>query len=190
MLAEEKTVISQAQKGDTKAFEVLVNEYYEVIFKMAFKWCNNAQDAEDITQDACIKLAKNLSQFRFESAFSSWLYRLTLNCAKDFYKKNNKHMKGRKNQINSESNTDKTQEENASYTYNCPEKTAHTHQVLSQINRLPDNEKSALILVFAQGLTHKEAAQILDCKESTISWYIHEARKKLNNFVEKDEAHG
>ena len=63
-------------------------------------------------------------------------------------------------------------------------------QVWAQIQILPDGEKEALLLVVGEGLSHKEAAQILEVKESTVSWRIHEARKKLESLFGKEKKYG
>ena len=84
-------LIKKAQNGDAKAFEALVESHYDTLFRFAYKWCGNREDAEDVAQQACIKLARALSQFRFESTFTSWLYRLVINCAKDWQKSQARH---------------------------------------------------------------------------------------------------
>ena len=83
---EESDLIKQAQRGDRGAFESLLRTHYDAMYRMAFKWCGNKEDAEDITQNACIKLARSIDTFRFQSAFLSWLYRLVINTAKDWAK--------------------------------------------------------------------------------------------------------
>ncbi len=174
---EEQRLIKGAQAGDADAFEALVNEYYEVMFKMAFKWCRNEQDAQDITQDACIKLARGIGSFKGDSAFTSWLYRLVINTAKDWYKKQNRHP----------SSSDGL--ETAKIDEKVDEK-LFAKQVVDEIHKLPDGEKEAMFLVIGEGMSHGEAAKLLDCKESTVSWRIHEARKKLNELFEGERAHG
>jgi len=67
----------------------LLNQHYDTIYRFAYRWCGDQINAQDITQQACIKLANSISQFEFKSSFSSWLYRLVINCAKDFYKSPN-----------------------------------------------------------------------------------------------------
>ena len=61
---------------------------------------------------------------------------------------------------------------------------------MAAVYALPEKEKTALLLVMGEGLSHREAAQSMDCKESTVSWYIHEARKKLDAQFGKDEQYG
>jgi RNA polymerase sigma-70 factor (ECF subfamily) len=61
---------------------------------------------------------------------------------------------------------------------------------MAHVRALPDREKEALLLVFVEGLTHGETAAVMNCKESTVSWYIHEARKKLQSLLTLERRHG
>ncbi len=170
-------LIKQAQDGDSRAFETLVTAHYHMMFKFSYTWCGNQRDAEDICQDACIKLARGIGSFQFKSAFSSWLYMLVINAGKDFYRKSNRQP------VSSDGLERISQDAKA-------ENTVYARQVLQAVHGLPEGEKDALLLVVDQGLSHKEAATLLDVKESTISWRIHEARKKLNAIFGKEAAHG
>lgn len=171
-------LIKAAQRGDAHAFERVVGESYDMMFKMAFKWCGNRGDAEDITQEACIKLARGLGSFRHDCKFSSWLYRLVINAAKDWYKSQNRHPQGDEEILKSipvEGDAESTQ---------------NVRQIWEQVYKLPEGEKEALLLVMGEGLSHGEAAKLLDVKESTVSWRIHEARKKLEKIFRKEERYG
>ena len=174
---QDKELIAKARKGNAQAFEALVNKHYGTMFKMAFKWCGNESDAQDITQDACIKLARGLDSFKGDAAFTSWLYRLVINTGKDWYKKHNRHPSGADG-LETLSTKSKSEER------------LYAKQVIAAVQDLPDGEKEALILVMSEGLSHKEAAKILDVKESTVSWRIHEARKKLGAQFAKEQSHG
>ncbi len=173
----ETALIKQAQDGDAKAFEALVNRYYDMMFKVAYKWCGNQQNAEDIAQEACIKLARGLNSFKHDSAFTTWLYRIVINAAKDWFKKQNRH-KGSAEALETIS------------VQSTAESQLHAKEVLSEVHNLPEGERDALLLVVVEGLTHKDAAYILNCKESTISWRIHEARKKLEARFGKEQKYG
>ena len=175
--SEDNKLIMQAQGGDKLAFEAVLRKYYDTMFRMAFKWCGNKEDAEDVTQNACIKLARNIGGFQFKSAFTSWLYRLVINTAIDWQRQNKRH-----------STQELTEETAASHINSDAESALHNKQVLEQVQALPAREKTALLLVMSEGLSHKETATIMQCKESTISWYIHTARKKLKKF--EDRSHG
>ncbi|MGN7437894.1 MAG: RNA polymerase sigma factor [Alcanivorax sp.] len=175
---DETELIQRASRGDAEAFEALVNTYYEAMFKMAYKWCGNNRDAEDITQEACIKLARGIASYKGDSKFTSWLYVLVVNTAKDWYKSQNRHPEGTELLESIVADEEKTEDK------------LYTKQVLAEVYKLPEAEKESLLLVMGQGLSHKEAAKLSGVKESTISWRIHEARKKLSSIFGKEERYG
>ena len=175
--SEETALIRQAQNGDRRAFESLVRGNYDMMYRMAFKWCGNKADAEDITQNACIKLARSIDTFQFQSEFPTWLYRLTINTAKDWAK------------ARPQQPADLVFEVDRS---EAPvgEDRVYARQVIAFVRTMPEREKVALFLVFGEELTHREAAIVMDCNEGTVSWYIHEARKKLNSFRNQERRYG
>lgn len=182
-MAEDSTaMIRAAQAGDGRAFESLLEEHYETMFRMAFKWCGNRSDAEDITQNACLKLSRSIDSYKFEAAFTSWLYRLVINTAIDWKRQNRTH-----NPLPEHA------EETISAGDSSAEDKLQAREMLEQVMALPEKEKTALLLVFSEGLTHAEAAYAMGCKESTVSWYVHEARKKLgvkDDGKKKERRHG
>ena len=162
-------LIRQAQQGDEAAFEQLLNSCYDSMFRYAMKWCGNRANAEDITHQACLKLARGIQQFRFESAFSSWLYRLVINCAKDWQKTNQRF----EHEPLDNASDNPAPESN-------PDSEIHLQQVLRQVDAIGEGYRETVVLVFGEGLSHREAGEILKVSESTISWRIHEIRKRLN----------
>ena len=88
---DEQALIRRAQAGDATAFGELLDLHYDTIFRFAWKWCRHRTNAEDIAQLACIKLANSLAQYRFQAAFSSWLYRLVISCAQDWQRSQSRH---------------------------------------------------------------------------------------------------
>lgn len=175
--ASSDELIRRCQSGDRAAFDALLNAEYEIIYRIAYKWCNDPHNAQDIAQQACIKLANSIGQFRFESCFSSWLYRLVINCAKDFYKSPNQapsQLDGRA--------VDASELEPA--TESKVEQQHYARQILDHINNLPSDLRDAIVLVFGNGLNHRQAAAQLNIKESTVSWRVHEARKMLKQTFE------
>lgn len=168
-------LIRQCQQGDKQAFNKLVTRHYDAIYKTAWRWCGNPENAEDITQNACIKLAHNVFNYEFKSSFTTWLYRLTINCAKDYYKSPTQHNKREEsadefNQLQSP----KSMSENR----------LHAQRMLEKISDLPIELAEVLVLVFIDGLSHAQIAKHCAVKESTISWRVHEARKQLKILCE------
>ncbi|CAA0095847.1 ECF RNA polymerase sigma-E factor [Halioglobus japonicus] len=169
MTQDLQEIIGRAQRGDRDAFSRLVEDHYATIFRFACRYCGNRQDAEDVTQQACIKLARSLAQFRFESAFSTWLYRLVINCARDWLKSQCKRESDELDEIPVPGKQ---------------ESTVLLHQVIALVDRMGEGFRESVALVLGMGMTHAEAAAILEVKESTVSWRLHEIRKRLNDQVQ------
>jgi RNA polymerase sigma-70 factor (ECF subfamily) len=166
-VTEDEALIRAAQAGDGEAFEQLLESYYDTIYRFAYKWCGNRADAEDVTQQACLKAARSLSSFRFESAFSSWLYRLVINCGRDWSRSQERYLVG----------DEEIRPDDAPAVQAGPDHQVYLRQLLEQLDAMPDGIKETILLVHAEGLTHGQAAQVLDIKESTVSWRLHEFRK-------------
>jgi RNA polymerase sigma factor (sigma-70 family) len=168
-VTDDEALIRAAQAGDAMAFEQLLERHYETLYRFAYKWCGNRADAEDVTQQACLKLVRALASYRFESAFTSWLYRLVINCAKDWARHEGRHA--------GEDLDENRQAEGCRSAGNTVEHLVYLWQLLHKLDSLPEGLKETLLLVHGEGLTHSEAAQVLEIKDSTVSWRLHEFRK-------------
>lgn len=172
-MSETDELIKKSQAGDTAAFGCLIDQQYQLIFRIAMKYAGRIEDAEDIAQLACIKLAKSISQFRFESQFSTWLYQLVLNCARDW----------RKAQKPADPD-DLT--ELIDPVQSRAEQRVLLSQVLAHIDDMGDDFRETVVLVIGEGLSHGEAATVLGVKASTVSWRIHEIRNRLRKLMESE----
>jgi len=174
----DRSLIKKCQCGNKQAFEDLLNLHYDTIYRFAYRWCHDQHNAQDITQQVCIKLAKSIHQFSFKSSFTSWLYTLVINTAKDFYKS--------PNQFNyREQSIDQTLDSQITHKQDDNNlQRLYAQQILEHINTLDNTLKDTLVLVYGQGLSHKSAADLLNVKESTVSWRIHEVRKQLKDTFE------
>ena len=171
-------LVYAAAGGSAAAFAALIDANYERIHAMAWRWAGNRPDAEDIAQDVCIKLGKAIRDFRGEAAFTTWLYRITYNAAID-------HLRTRQRTLATEpSQLVKLVDRPCEIT---PETKLMGSQLWDQVRALPPQQRDSVLLVYAQDLSHSEAADILGCSEKTISWHLHEARKKLKATLEAAE---
>jgi len=174
---DDTALVKAAQAGDASAFERLLNQHYDTIFRFALKWCGSRHEAEDVAQQVCIKLSRSIAKFRFESAFSTWLYRVVVNTAKDHQAKQRSH-----EPIGPEAENKAVQSSDESLVF--------LFQLLKKVERWGEGMKETLLLVHGEGLSHGEAAKVLGVKESTVSWRLHEIRKKLSDSHLKDEWRG
>jgi RNA polymerase sigma-70 factor (ECF subfamily) len=166
---DDHSLIRRAQGGDESSFAELIDLHYDTIYRFAWKWCGHPVNAQDIAQQACIKLAGCLSQFRFEAAFTTWLYRLVISCARD-WQRSEPHGTEVELSATESGAADTTQTEDQVY----------IAQLLAQIEQLGAGMKETALLVHSEGLSHAEAGEVLGVSESTISWRIHMIRKHLS----------
>ena len=167
-------LIDRARGGDSEAFAHLVEQYYSTIFRVAYKWAGNQADAEDIAQDVCVKLGQAIRSFKGTSAFSSWLYRVTLNAVRDFQRAH----KRRTENIAAMALVSETE-------YVPDMETELTQdQLWLAVRKLPDKQRDAMLLIYAEDMSHREAADVMDCAESTVSWHVHEAKKRLKEELQ------
>jgi len=171
----ELKLITAAQGGNQNAFAELADRHYMTVYRFAFKWCRSKEDAEDITQEVFVKLAGKIHLFDQRSRFTSWLYRLTINCAKDYVRRNRKHTR--------HEYLDPTGNHSIAAPNPGPENNIIAWGIHKAIDELPVKLKEAMLLVYAEGKDHKEAAVILGCAESTISWRIFKAKRKLRKVL-------
>lgn len=177
---EERDWISRAMLGEEADFARLVTAYYDRIYRLAWRFTGRREDAEDVAQEVCIKLAQSLANYRFEAPFAAWLSRITMNTARDF-------LRGRTRRQNRE--TPLFEDTDIAAPNENPERLAIARQLLRRVNELPDGLREAVILVYCEGMSHSEAGLALGCAESTISWRIHEARKQLKKMLGKEASH-
>jgi RNA polymerase sigma-70 factor, ECF subfamily len=165
----------EAARGDRRAFAALLERHYEKLFHMAWRWTGNQTEAEDIAQDVCVKLGHAIRSYQGESAFGTWLHRVAYNVMID---------RARARRHETLPGTDNVialfdQAETAT-----PETVLIGAELWSAVRALPNQQRDAVLLIYAQDLSHKEAAGVMGCSEKTVSWHLHEARKRLKGFLE------
>ncbi|NIY13467.1 MAG: sigma-70 family RNA polymerase sigma factor, partial [Nitrospinaceae bacterium] len=137
-------------------------------------------DAEDIAQDVFVRLARKLASYKGESSFKTWLYRITVNMAKDFFKKSSTR-RGYESAYVQEQKVMGTNPGNPGNP-GPPEE----DRLQAALGELPVKLREAVVLVYSEGMSHAEAAKVLDCAETTVSWRLHQARKKLKSLMGKE----
>lgn len=166
-----------AAAGDGMAFEALIERHYDRIHRLAWRWLGRSDGAEDVAQTVCIKLADAIRGFRGEAQFRTWLHRITYNATID-------HIRQRQRlELLEPSNllrlVDQTQASEPS-----PEDDLMGRELWVAVRALPDQQRDAVLLVYAEDMNHAEAANVMGCSEKTVSWHLHAARKRLKSLLE------
>jgi RNA polymerase sigma-70 factor (ECF subfamily) len=168
-----ENLIERVKAGDTRAFEQLISEHYRFIYKTAFRWLGHKSDAEDVTQSVCIRLADAIMRFDGRSKFTSWLYSVTLNAVRDLqrgHQRQSKHIQAVSFVAREEIEANQ-------------EDQLRVDDIWRIVRQLPEKQRDAVLLVFGEQLSQAEAAVIMGCKEVTVSWHIHNARKSLKDLL-------
>ena len=168
-----RALVVRAQNGDAEAFAELIEDHYDLIHRTAWKWCGNRADAEDIAQDVCVKLGSAIAGFDGRSAFSSWVYRITLNAVRDMQRAGKR--RGRYADAYAEVMPGDQPAEQ--------EEATTRSQLWDAVRALPEKQRDAVLLVYAEELSHAAAAEIMGIREATVSWHVHEARKTLRGLL-------
>jgi RNA polymerase sigma-70 factor (ECF subfamily) len=173
---DDSELAAAAVRGDREAFRRLIERHYDAIHRIACRYLGSAADADDIAQDVCVALATRLGQFRNRSRFSTWLASIVINQCRDFLRRR-KASQGLMEKYGVLRAAEEADDSDSR------RRTAWLHEALQS---LEPRVRETVLLVIAEDLSHAEAAQILGCAESTVSWRLHLARKRLR--ARRDES--
>ena len=186
----DQQLVQRAQRGDLRAFDLLVLKYQGRIAALISRYVSDAGEVEDVTQEAFIKAYRALGKFRGDSAFYTWLYRIAANAAK-----NHLVAKGRR------PGADATIEDAEGFDEGgllseiaSPEALAMGSElaevVESALNALPDELKAALMLREFDGLSYDDIADVLGCPVGTVRSRIFRAREAIDQRVKEQISGG
>lgn len=159
----------RARDGDREAFRQLLEGHYDLIYRVAYRFFGNAPDAEDVAQDVCVALVDKLASYRGHARFSTWLYRVALNACRDHARR----------QSSIRSLHERFAQVSALVEAGDHDTAGRVRWVYEALAMLDAAMRETALLVVAEELSHAEAAEILGVKEATVSWRMHEVRKKL-----------
>jgi len=168
-----------AGKGDMAAFEEIYTRHHRRVYSICLRMLQNASEAEDLTQDVFIQLYRKIGSFRGDSAFTTWLHRMTVNQVLMHFRKRN---------VKFEKTTEEgdTPEQIVSGTAN-PERMRIVDKIAldNAIEQLPNGYKNVFVLHDVEGFEHEEVARILGCSVGTSKSQLHKARLKLQKLLKK-----
>lgn len=165
----------EAAAGDRRAFAHLVERHYDRIYRLAWRWSGRRETAEEIAQDVCVRLAMAIRAFRGECQFSTWLHRVAYTTAVDAIRASRRMVAFAPSDMMAL--VDGSQGE-------TPEENVIGRELWAAVRALPEQQRDAVLLVYGEDLSHREAADLMGCTEKTVSWHLHEARKRLKIDLE------
>jgi RNA polymerase sigma-70 factor (ECF subfamily) len=174
-------IVQRVQAGDKLAFNLLVNKYHRRVGRLLTRMVRNQEDIEDIVQETFIKAYRAIGNFRGDSAFYTWIYRIAINTAKNLLV-----TQGRRPSTLKEANDDdnETFEDNAALSnIDSPESLYQTKQIGEAVNEavaaLPEELRSAIVMREIDGLSYEEIAIAMNCPIGTVRSRIFRARESI-----------
>jgi RNA polymerase sigma-70 factor (ECF subfamily) len=168
-----------AAEGDMRAFEEIYQRHHRRVYSICLRMLQNAAEAEDLTQDVFIQLYRKVGSFRGDSAFTTWLHRLTVNQVLMHFRKRN---------VKFERTTEEgeTPVQIVSGTEN-PFRMPIVDKIAldNAIAQLPEGYKNVFVLHDVEGFEHEEVARILGCSVGTSKSQLHKARLKMRKLLKK-----
>jgi RNA polymerase sigma-70 factor, ECF subfamily len=175
-------LVQRVQRGDKSAFDLLVRKYQLKVVKLVTRYLRDPSEAEDVAQEAFIKAYRALPQFRGDSAFYTWLYRIAINTAK------NAIVARGRNPVEFDLDMQNVEESQAMQMRladpETPESLLQAEEIRSTVNRaieaLPEDLRTAIVLRELDGLSYEEIALSMDCPVGTVRSRIFRAREAID----------
>jgi len=177
----DQLLVERVQKGDTKAFDVLVGKYQHKIISLISRYVSDHSEAMDVAQEAFIKAYRALPRFRGDSAFYTWLYRIAINTAKN-------HLVALSRRP-PQSDVDASDAEQYTVDTRLKDRGSPEHELLREeiedtihqaISDLPDDLRVAITLREMEGMSYEEIATTMDCPIGTVRSRIFRAREAID----------
>jgi RNA polymerase sigma-70 factor (ECF subfamily) len=189
---QDAVLVRAIQAGDMAAFDQLVLKHKDKLFNMVYWFLGDYQEASDCAQDTFIKVFKSLKKFRFESSFSTWLYRIAINTCKNKLKSSAYRWKKKTVSLeNPESSKDGELffeiKDDSPSPVNELEKKERSTLIQKAINALPEEQNRVIVLRDIQGLSYQEIADITGLNLGTVKSRLARARMELRNKLNRTQ---
>jgi RNA polymerase sigma-70 factor (ECF subfamily) len=180
-------LIELVNAGHTNAFNSLVNRYRDRVFSVVYNMTSNREDANDVTQDVFVKAFHNIHRFQQKSTFFTWLYRIAVNTAISFIKKNRSRQFFSLENFEEEGISAKLAEILSSRKHSRRELMLRELQekLNEALQKLSVKHRTTVVLFEIEGLSHKDIGEILNCSEGTVRSRLHYAKNELQNYMKE-----
>ncbi|MDD5320969.1 MAG: RNA polymerase sigma factor RpoE [Methylococcales bacterium] len=187
----DEDLVLRVQQGDKSAFDLLVIKYQHKIVQLVNRYIKDPSEAQDVAQEAFIKAYRALGNFRGDSAFYTWLYRIAINTAKNYLVSRSRRSSDYQVDVQ-----DAEAVENAPQLQGMetPERLLLNQEIVdtikTAIDKLPEEMRIAIMLREFEGMSYEEIAQAMDCPVGTVRSRIFRAREAIDNKLNPLLEHG
>ncbi|MDM7857171.1 RNA polymerase sigma factor RpoE [Thiopseudomonas acetoxidans] len=182
---DDRQLVARVQKGDKRAFDLLVLKYQSRILALVVRFVQDSHEAQDVTQEAFVKAYRALGNFRGESAFYTWLYRIAINTAKNYLVSRNRRPPA--SGVDAQ-DAEFFEGEHALKNIDSPERLLLRDEidktVQDSIGKLPEDLRVALTLREYEGLSYEDIAAVMQCPVGTVRSRIFRAREAVDKALQ------
>lgn len=169
---DEELVQEYQRTGDMRPFDELVRRHVGKVRAMVYPMFLNDADADDVTQEVFLRVARGLSRFKGRSQFRTWLYRITMNTARSYLRK--------RSRLPTATDRDVPETQDESQDPVSSVAASELDQAIGAgLSSLSSTLRAAITLTAVQGMSVGDAAKVEDCLPATMYWRVHQARKQL-----------
>ena len=183
---DEAAAIERAKQGDAGAFQALYDKHKRRVYSLCLRMTANVAEAEDLTQEAFLQLYRKIATFRGESAFSTWLHRLSVNVVLMHLRKKGLPV------VSLEETTQGTEEDSPKKDFGAEDLalagSIDRLQLQKAVNDLPPGYRTIFVLHDVEGYEHNEIAEIVGCSIGNSKSQLHKARMKLRDLLKMNRA--
>lgn len=174
-----REVQEEFRRGDRRAFDAVYAAFSAAMYGVCLRYTRCADDAQDVLQEAFIRIYKNCGQYSPEKPLAAWIKTITINCALTYIKRNYRF------ELHEEETYFDEQQEMETST---EDQEQLRKQLLNILNKLPDGYRTVFNLFVMENLTHKEIAEYLDISESTSKTQFFKAKRMIQQLLETEKA--
>ena len=182
---DDRQLVARVQKGDKRAFDLLVLKYQSRILALVVRFVQDSHEAQDVTQEAFVKAYRALGNFRGDSAFYTWLYRIAINTAKNYLVSRNRRPPA--SGVDAQ-DAEFFEGDHALKNIDSPERLLLRDEidktVQDSIGKLPEDLRVALTLREYEGLSYEDIAAVMQCPVGTVRSRIFRAREAVDKALQ------
>lgn len=179
----EKNFIERSKGGDWKAFELLMGEYQEQVYRLAFRLSGTHEGADQITQDVFVKAHQGMNKFEGRARFMTWLHAITVRTVQDRQRRSRSGPT-----VVSLTEKSEVAHDGRRLASDDPADSVGREEFMEQIEmaiaKLPTEQRMAMTLVAMERLSYREAALAMECSEGALAWRVWDGRRRLREMLD------
>lgn len=180
---DERALIQRCIAGDASAFEPLVEKYRQRVWRLAYQVLHDREEAWDVAQEAFVRAFHSLPSFRGQSAFYTWLFRITVNVATDRHRQRGAQARAFGPERVTEEEWARTTPDPGGGPEQQAARKEQRERIRHALDGLPPKARTIIMLSDVEGLSYREIAEVLNCPIGTVMSRLHNARKRLKGLL-------